>query len=111
MYAPETEIVDSLLAEHHNGSVSGVGNQSTFTSSNIIRGGVIRNPKVGPFANLFGSGNYFDISLDNGTNWISLGVGEAFHFGVTPVNNTVKIRDGVSGVMNYSAVLAVEGAN
>lgn len=104
----ETEITDSLLAEHYNGSVSGIGAYHTITSSAVVRGGMVYNPTVGPYAN--SSTKWLKVSFDGRVNWMSLPFGGRLCFGLRPHLNMIHIDAGISGGVGYECVLAVEGS-
>lgn len=104
----QTETIDSLLGEHYNGSVSGVGAYVSVTSANKIRGGLVYNPRKGPYAN--NTNKYLKVSLDGRVGWTTLGFGDRLCFGVAPKGNILYIDAGVSGGVGYECVLAVEGS-
>jgi hypothetical protein len=108
MYDVQTEIVDSLISEHYEGSVSGIGAVVDVTSTRVIRGGLVYNPTAGPNATNNGVNKYLRASLDGGDGWITIPYGGKLCFGIRPDDDTVKIDAGVSGGIGYEVILAVE---
>lgn len=104
----QTEITDSLLAEHYNGTIASIGAYASVTSSAKVRGGMVVNPRKGAYAN--NTSKYLKVSLDGRAGWISVGFGDRFCFSVSPTNNTVYIDAGVAGGVGYECILAVEGS-
>ena len=105
--AMQTEILDSIAAEHKNGFVV-TGSYTTVSSSGKIRAIQLHVPdkRSGEYSNA-SRHTYIQFSLDSGVNWMTVGYGRHWEGDVELTNNEVKLRTNASSA-GYEMLLGID---
>ena len=90
-----------------NGFIS-TGSYFVITSSKIIRGFQIQNPRRGPYANEHST--YIQVNADGNDTWYTLGRGDNIAWTGTPENNTIRLRSNFNGA-GFESSLALDDDN